>query len=327
MSNGKILVVGGAGYIGSHTNMVLAERGHETIVFDNLVYGHSEFVQWGTLIEGDLSDEASIDGVFQNNDIDAVVHFAAYAFVGESVADPEKYYTNNVANTLKLLKSMVKHNVKTIVFSSTCATYGPPEYTPIDEAHDQNPINPYGQTKLMVETIMKDFSHAYGLQYATLRYFNAAGADPEGRIGEWHDPETHLIPLVLDAAMDANKSIKIFGTDYDTPDGTCIRDYIHVLDLADAHIRVLDYLKGGGASAAFNLGYGSGYSVREVIEAAREVTGCDIKAIETDRREGDPSILVGDAAKAKEILGWNPVHSEIATIIEHAWTWHQKTKS
>jgi len=326
MPNGKILVVGGAGYIGSHTNLALAQRGYDTIVFDNLVYGHADFVQWGNLIEGDLADESSIDAVFENNEIDAVIHFAAYAFVGESVEDPEKYYTNNVANTLKLLKSMIQHNVKTIVFSSTCATYGPPDYTPIDEAHKQSPINPYGQTKLMVETIMKDFSHAYGLQYAPLRYFNAAGADPESRIGENHDPETHLIPLVLDAALDPEKTIKIFGTDYDTPDGTCIRDYIHVLDLADAHIRVIDYLKQGGESTPFNLGYGSGYSVREVIDAARKVTGRDIHVIETDRREGDPSRLVGNAAKAKEILGWNPEHSEITTILEHAWAWHQKLK-
>lgn len=323
MSKGKILVVGGAGYIGSHTNMTLAERGHDTVIFDNLVYGHREFVQWGTLVEDDLACPAAIESVFENHKIDAVIHFAAYAYVGESVTDPGKYYVNNVSNTLNLLQAMRKYDVQTIVFSSTCATYGTPEYTPIDEMHPQNPINPYGRTKLMVEQIIEDFSRAYGLRYVLLRYFNAAGADPESRIGEWHDPETHLIPLVLNAAQNPKNSIKIFGTNYDTPDGTCIRDYVHILDLADAHVRVLDYLHDGGRSGSFNLGNGSGYSVREVIDMARTVTGADIEVIETEARAGDPAILVGNADKAKRLLDWAPRYGELSTILDTAWRWHK----
>lgn len=323
MSKGTVLIVGGAGYIGSHANALLSEQGYSTIIFDNLVYGHREFVQWGTLIQGDLEDKEALRTLFREHSIDAVLHFAAYTYVGESVTEPAKYYGNNVAHTLNLLDVMLEFDVKRIVFSSTCATYGEPNYTPIDEAHPQRPINPYGRTKLIVEGILADYAHAYGLEYVVLRYFNAAGAHPECRIGEWHDPETHLIPLVLDAAMDKDKPIRVFGTDYDTVDGTCIRDYIHVTDLADAHIKALEYLERGGDSDVFNLGNGLGYSVRQVIDTAREVSGRDITVIEDERRPGDPPVLLGSAEKAKAVLGWNPQYADLKIILETAWKWHQ----
>ena len=319
-----ILIVGGAGYIGSHLNKEINKKGIETVIFDNLSYGHRDFVKWGTFEKGDLGSIEDIRAVFKKYPIEAVMHFAAFTYVGESVENPQKYYQNNVKNTLNLLQVMLEENVKYFVFSSTCATYGNPVEIPITESHPQNPINPYGKGKLMVETVLKDYSDAYGLKYASLRYFNAAGADPDGEVGELHDPETHLIPLILDAAAGRREDIKIFGTDYDTPDGTCIRDYIHVTDLAEAHILALEYLQNGGKSDFFNLGNGNGFSVKEVIETAEEVTGKDIKAIEAERRAGDPPILVGSSTKAKETLNWNPKYDELSKIIETAWNWHKK---
>ena len=321
-----ILIVGGAGYIGSHLNKEINKKGIETVIFDNLSYGHRDFVKWGTFEKGDLGNIDDIRAVFKKYPIEAVMHFAAFTYVGESVEDPQKYYTNNVKNTLNLLQVMLEENVKYFVFSSTCATYGNPVEIPITENHPQNPINPYGKGKLMVETVLKDYSDAYGLKYASLRYFNAAGADPESEVGELHNPETHLIPLILDVAAGRREDIKIFGTDYDTPDGTCIRDYIHVTDLAEAHILALEYLQNGGESDFFNLGNGNGFSVKEVIETAEEVTGKDIKAVEAERRAGDPPILVGSSDKAKEKLNWKPKYDELSTIIETAWNWHKKLK-
>lgn len=317
-----ILICGGAGYIGSHVNKLLHRQGYETIIFDNLIYGHREAVKWGEFVQGDLKNTGELDSVFMSNHIDAVFHFAAYAYVGESVTEPEKYYFNNVCNTLNLLNVMKKNHCKRIVFSSTCATYGMPEITPITEDMEQNPINPYGATKLMVERILRDYHDAYGLEYAVLRYFNAAGADPDGELGESHNPETHIIPLVLGAASGEREDIKVFGTDYDTPDGSCIRDYIHVSDLADAHLAALRYLEQGGESDFFNLGNEKGTSVLEIIEAAKMVTGRDITVIYGDRREGDPPKLVGSRKKAEKILGWKPRYDEIETIIKHAWQWH-----
>lgn len=317
-----ILVVGGAGYIGSHINKMLLKQGYETIIFDNLVYGHKEAVVGGVLEVGDLGDKARLEEVFTKYKIDAVFHFAAYAYVGESVTNPSKYYNNNVANTLNLLDVMIKHNVKYIVFSSTCATYGVPKEIPIREEADQKPINPYGASKLMIERILSDYNKAYGLNYCCLRYFNAAGADPEGEIGESHEPETHLIPLVLSAALGEREDIKVFGTDYPTKDGSCIRDYIHVMDLADAHIKAMDYLKAGGESDCFNLGNCIGNSVLEVIEAAKEVTGKEITVTNVERRPGDPPVLVGSSEKAEKVLGWKPKYSSIKTILGHAWNWY-----
>lgn len=319
-----ILVVGGAGYIGSHINKMLHNNGYDTVVFDNLVYGHKEAVKWGVLEEGDLADTKRLDEVFEKYDIEAVFHFAAYAYVGESVTNPSKYYHNNVANTLNLLDAMVKHDVKYIVFSSTCATYGEPETMPITEDMRQNPINPYGATKWMVERIMADYKRAYGINYCCLRYFNAAGADPEGEIGESHTPETHLIPLILAAAAGDRENIKVFGSDYDTRDGSCVRDYIHVTDLADAHLRAMDYLRNGGESTCMNLGNCIGNSVLEVIVAAKKVTGVKIPVVLDERRPGDPPTLVGSAEKAERLLGWKPQYGDIETILEHAWNWYQK---
>jgi UDP-glucose 4-epimerase len=321
-----ILIVGGAGYIGSHLNKEISKKRIKTVIFDNLSYGHRDFVKWGTFEQGDLGNIEDIRSVFRKYPIEAVMHFAAFTYVGESVEDPQKYYLNNVKNTLNLLQVMLEENVKYFVFSSTCATYGNPVEIPITENHPQNPINPYGKGKLIVETVLKDYSDAYGLKYASLRYFNAAGADPDGEVGELHDPETHLIPLILDVAAGKREDIKIFGTDYDTPDGTCIRDYIHVTDLAEAHILALEYLQNGGKSDFFNLGNGNGFSVKEVIETAREVTGKNIKAAEADRRPGDPPILVGSSNKAKEKLNWNPKYDELSKIIETAWNWHKNIK-
>ncbi len=318
-----ILVVGGAGYIGSHTNKELNRRGYQTLIYDNLVYGHKESVKWGKLEVGDLAEEEHLERIFQENSIDAVLHFAAYAYVGESVAKPAKYYKNNVCNTIQLLDIMRKYQVNHIIFSSTCATYGVPDKMPITEDMPQKPVNPYGATKWMVERILEDYRKAYGINYCCLRYFNAAGADPEGELGESHMPETHLIPLILDAASGKRESISIFGTDYPTKDGTCIRDYIHVSDLADAHIRALEYLIKGGESSCFNLGNGNGDSVRHVIEVAKQVTGREIKVKEEKRRAGDPPVLIGSAEKAEKVLGWEPKYAEIETIMEHAWKWHE----
>ena len=321
---GKILVCGGAGYIGSHINKQLYKEGYETVVFDNLVYGHKEAVKWGELFTGDLKNISDINAVFDKYDIDAVFHFAAYAYVGESVDDPEKYYYNNVANTLNLLNAMKAHGCNKIIFSSTCATYGEPKRVPITEDMPQNPINPYGATKLMVERIFKDYNRAYGLRFVVLRYFNAAGADPDSEIGESHDPETHIIPLVLDAASGLRPDIKVFGTDYDTEDGSCIRDYIHVTDLATAHLLALHHLENGKPSDFFNLGNEKGTSVLEVVESVKRVTGREFTVTLAGRRPGDPAKLVGASSKAKTILGWKPKYEDIDTIVSHAWKWHEK---
>lgn len=321
MKQEKILVTGGAGYIGSHVNKLLNQRGYETVVFDNLVYGHPQAVKWGILETGDLADVRRLEEVFRKYKITAVLHFAAYAYVGESVTKPSKYYNNNVVNTLHLLDVMAKYDVKDIVFSSTCATYGVQERMPITEEAAQKPINPYGASKLMIERIMEDYGKAYGFHYCCLRYFNAAGADPEGEIGESHMPETHIIPLVLAAAAGDRKNISIFGGDYPTRDGSCIRDYIHVSDLADAHLLALDYVMRGG-SICLNLGNGRGTSVLELIKAAEKVTGKTIPTKMDERREGDPSVLTGNSEKAVKILGWKPQYCDIDVILRHAWNWY-----
>lgn len=319
-----ILVTGGAGYIGSHVNKELSRKGYETVVFDNLVYGHREFVKWGEFILGDLGDIEQIRLIFKKYPLKAVMHFAAFAYVGESVKEPHKYYLNNVKNTLNLLQVMLENEVEFFIFSSTCATYGIPEKIPIPENHPQNPINPYGKSKLMIEQILEDYSKAYGLKYVSLRYFNAAGADPDCEIGEWHEPETHLIPLVLDVAIGKGEVLKVFGTDYPTPDGTCVRDFIHVIDLADAHILALEYLFKGYKSQVFNLGNGNGFSVREVIRTAEEVTKRKINFLDWDRRPGDPPVLVGSSERAKDVLRWRPKYYKLPIIIETAWEWHKK---
>ncbi|ADL58607.1 UDP-glucose 4-epimerase GalE [Methanothermobacter marburgensis] len=321
-----ILIVGGAGYIGSHVNKFLSERGYETLILDNLTKGHREHVKWGELIEGDLGDRRLLNRILTEYDVEAVMHFAAFTDVGESVQKPGDYYRNNVVNTMNLLDSMLKNGVGRFVFSSTCAVYGNPSEIPITEEHPLNPISPYGRSKLMVEEILRDYSDAYDLSYVSLRYFNAAGADPEVEIGELHEPETHLIPIVLDAAMGLRDSVRIFGTDYPTPDGTCIRDYIHVMDLADAHWRALEYLE-GERSGVFNLGNGNGFSVMEVIETCREVTGASIRVVEDQRRPGDPPELVGSSERAREILRWSPVFTELEEIIKTAWNWHRTAKN
>nr|WP_225938535.1 UDP-glucose 4-epimerase GalE [Leptothermofonsia sichuanensis] len=329
MSSNKptVLVTGGAGYIGSHAVLALKQAGYEVVILDNLVYGHrdiAEAVLKVELVVGDTCDRTLLDQLFASREIAAVMHFAAFAYVGESVTDPAKYYHNNFVGTLTLLEAMLAASIKTFVFSSTCATYGVPQEVPIPENHPQNPINPYGATKLMVERVLQDFHQAYDFKSVCFRYFNAAGADPEGRLGEDHNPETHLIPLVLLTALGQRQSVSIFGTDYPTPDGTCIRDYIHVADLAQAHVLGLDYLLKGGETAAFNLGNGNGFSVREVIETARQVTGREILAVECDRRPGDPPALVGSSDLARTVLGWNPQYADLNVILTHAWNWHQK---
>lgn len=322
-----VLVTGGAGYIGSHAVLALKQAGYDVLILDNLVYGHQDLVEQVLQVEmivGDTADRTLLDQLFASYNIAAVMHFAAYAYVGESVSDPGKYYQNNVTGTLTLLEAMNAAGVKNFVFSSTCASYGVPKTNPIPEDHPQDPINPYGRSKYMVEQILDDFDHAYDLRSVRFRYFNACGADPEGRLGEDHNPETHLIPLVLQTALGKRESISIFGTDYPTPDGTCIRDYIHVTDLADAHVLGLKYLLNGGETAIFNLGNGNGFSVREVIDVARQVTGKEITAVECDRRPGDPPALVGSSEKARSMLGWQPQYADLPTIIRHAWDWHQK---
>ena len=327
MANPTILVTGGAGYIGSHAVLALREAGYEVVILDNLVYGHRDIVETVLkveLIEGDIADRALLDKIFKTREFAAVMHFAAYAYVGESVSQPAKYYRNNVTGTLTLLEAMCDAGIKNFVFSSTCATYGVPEQIPVSEDQPKQPINPYGMSKLMVEQMLDHFDHAYDLRSVRFRYFNAAGADPQGRLGEDHMPETHLIPLVLLTALGKRESISIYGTDYDTPDGTCLRDYIHVTDLAQAHILGLEYLLKGGSTEVFNLGNGQGFSIREVIEAARVVTGRPIAVTLADRRPGDPPILVGSGEKAKQVLGWNPQYADLETILKHAWQWHQK---
>ena len=320
----KILVTGGAGYVGSHAVRQLVREGYPSLVLDNLTYGHRELAKNVDLVEGDVENTALLEKIFSDKSIEAVMHFAAYAYVGESVSDPGKYYQNNVVNSLRLLQAMLRAGVNKIIFSSSCATYGNPVQIPMTEDHPQNPISPYGATKLMVERILRDFDAAYGLRFVSFRYFNAAGADPEGDIGEWHDPETHLIPLVLDAAAGKREAVQIYGTNYETPDGTCIRDYIHVTDIAQAHILGLKHLLAGKPSEAFNLGNGNGFSVREVVQTAEKVTGREIKAIETSRRPGDPAVLVGSSDKAQRLLGWRTRFPTLEAIISTAWQWHQR---
>ncbi|MFN3427242.1 MAG: UDP-glucose 4-epimerase GalE [Candidatus Thermochlorobacter sp.] len=319
-----ILVTGGAGYIGSHGVRQLQRAGYQTLIVDNLVYGHRDFAEKSQHLIGDLQDAAFVQDVFARYQIRAVMHFAAFAYVGESVKEPAKYYRNNLVATLNVLDAMRQHGVKHFIFSSTCATYGEPEEVPIAETHPQRPINPYGRSKLMVEHILQDYDAAYDIKFVSLRYFNAAGADPEGGIGEDHTPETHLIPLLLDVALGKRAFITIYGNDYPTPDGTCIRDYIHVTDLADAHVLGLKYLEAGGKSDVFNLGNGNGFSVKEVHAMAECVTGKPIKAIIGERRAGDPARLIASAEKAKRILGWQPRFADLETIIRTAWQWHQE---
>jgi UDP-glucose-4-epimerase GalE len=321
-----ILVTGGAGYIGSHACKALADASYMPVAYDNLVYGHREAVRWGPFVEGDLADRQRLLQTIREYEISAVLHFAAFAYVGESIRQPRMYFHNNLVNTLTLLDCMLDAGVGRIVFSSSCATYGTPEKIPITEDTPQLPVNPYGETKLMIERVMRWYNHAYGLQYVALRYFNAAGADPDREIGEMHDPETHLIPLILDVAIGRLPRIDIYGTDYPTPDGTAIRDYIHVQDLADAHVRAIDHLRQGGRSIALNLGTGQGYTVREVIAAAKCVTGSEIPEHATARRAGDPPVLVADAKLAREVLGWEPKLSDPETILRTAWNWHQRLR-
>ena len=318
-----ILVCGGAGYIGSHMARWLALRDHRVTVLDNLSTGHREAVQWGDLVEADLLDPASLDRAFEGRKFDAVMHFCARSLVGESVLDPYAYYAANVGGTLNLLETMRKFEVDRLVFSSTAAVFGHPNSDRIDEDHPKQPINPYGASKLMVERILADAASAYGLRSVALRYFNAAGASPDATIGESHQPETHLIPNVLRAALGTGPALKVFGDDYPTPDGTCVRDYVHVDDLAQAHERALAYLEANPGAHAFNLGNGQGFSVREVIAAASAVSGSPIAHAIEPRRPGDPSVLVATSAKARELLGWTPVHATLEPIIESALRWHR----
>ena len=318
----RILVTGGAGYIGSHACKALRRAGYLPIAFDNLVYGHRDLVKWGPFEEGDITDSKRLDSVMEKYQPEAVLHFAGFAYVGESVLVPDKYYRNNVVGSLTLLDSMIKHRIFRIVFSSTCSTYGDPLSIPISEDHIQNPVNPYGQTKLTVEKMLRDFDTAYGIKNISLRYFNAAGADPECETGEDHAPETHLIPLVLDAALGIRPQITIYGSDYATPDGTCIRDYIHVTDLASAHVIALKKLETDSVSGAYNLGNGIGYSVKDVIDAAGQITGKRIPIKIGPRRPGDPDRLISEPRKAMNELGWKPQHGDIKVILDHAWKWH-----
>jgi UDP-glucose 4-epimerase len=317
-----ILVTGGAGYIGSAAVEDLQKRGEATVVLDNLVYGHKKAIGENiTFYEGEIGDQDLVEQIVREHEIDACMHFSAYAYVGESVEKPQIYYENNFVQTIHLLEVLIKNNVKKFIFSSTCATFGEPQYVPIDEDHPQNPVNPYGWSKFMTERVLADYDKAYGLKFVALRYFNACGASE--KCGEHHDPETHLIPLILFAAQGKRDAISIYGNDYPTPDGTAVRDYIHISDLSQAHLLALDYLRGGGNSEFINLGNGNGYSVKEVVEAARKITGKTIEAKISPRRAGDPSKLVANATKAKEVLGWNPQFPEIEKIIESAWKWHE----
>ncbi|HZP87579.1 MAG TPA: UDP-glucose 4-epimerase GalE [Burkholderiales bacterium] len=319
----KVLVVGGAGYIGSHMVQVLLDVGHEPVTLDSFVTGHRDAIPGGDLIEADLADRAALDRAFSSHKIDAVMHFASYIQVGESVQNPGKYYENNFSNTLNLLSAMVARGVDKFVFSSTAAIFGEPRYSPIDEAHPREPINPYGRSKLMVEQVLADFDKAHGLRSVCLRYFNAAGAHPSGHIGERHDPETHLIPLLLQTASGKRPHASIFGRDYDTPDGTCIRDYIHIMDLCEAHLLALDWLSTGGASTAFNLGNGKGFSVLEVIGCVERVTGKRLAILDAPRRAGDPARLVADASGIQHQLGWQPRYVDLDQIVAHAWAFER----
>ena len=320
----RILVTGGAGYIGSHTAKRLSQAGFEPVTIDDLSAGHSWAVKWGPFIKGDIGEQKLIQDVVAEYHIQAVLHFAAHTYVGESIVHPRKYFGNNVARTLKMLDTLVDCSVKHIIFSSSCATYGDPDRVPISESHPQRPVNPYGESKLMVERILHWYGHAYGIKAACLRYFNAAGADPDGELGELHTPETHLIPLVIQAALEARHPVSLFGTDYPTPDGTAIRDYAHVCDLADAHLLALEYLLNGGGSVELNLGTGRGHSVLEVIQAVEKVSGCPVPVLRSGRRPGDPPELVADAARAFEVLNWRARYVDLCEIVRTAWTWHSR---
>lgn len=326
MTGDHVLVVGGAGYIGSHMVKKLLTEGCRVTTFDNLASGHRDAVLGGGFIEGDLADRAALNSLFDQQRIDGVMHFASYIEVGESVSNPGKYYANNVANTLNLLEAMVRHGVSHLLFSSSAAVYGDPHGLSIDERHPLEPNNPYGRTKWMVEQILEDYDRAYGLKSIRLRYFNAAGADPDGQLGERHEPETHLVPLVLQVASGRRPNITVNGCDYDTPDGTCIRDYIHVTDLCDAHGLAFARLVSSRESTVYNLGNGNGFSVQEVIEAARRVTNRPITVLNGPRRAGDPARLVADSNKARQELGWHPRFGAIETILEHAWRWEYKNQ-
>lgn len=319
----SILVTGGAGYVGSHTVKELKKKGHEVVVYDNLSRGHRWALRGDAFVEGDLADENTLRAVFRDHKITAVLHFAAFAYVGESVAEPGKYYQNNVANSLTLLGVMIEQGVRQFILSSTCAVYGDPKKIPLEENHPRDPVNPYGMTKLVVERMLADYEQAEGLRSMCLRYFNAAGADPEGDLGEDHDPETHLIPRILRTALTGTGHVEIYGTDYSTQDGTCVRDYVHVTDLGDAHVRALEWLADGGRSEAINLGIGKGYSVNEVIEASRRVTKAAIPTSVAARRAGDPPVLLAGAGKAKSLLHWTPKFQELEAIIATAWNWHR----
>lgn len=322
----SVLVTGGAGYVGSHTVKELSRRGWRVIVFDNLSRGHREAARYGDLVEGDLADEKALAELFSRQRIEAVLHFAALAYVGESVADPRRYYEGNVGNTLKLLGAMLDHGVSRFILSSTCAVYGEPERLPLTEDHPLRPINPYGMSKLVIERVLSDYDRAYGLRYISLRYFNAAGADPEGELGERHEPETHLIPRLLLAALGRLESVEIFGADYPTADGTCVRDYVHVSDLATAHARAVEWLLDGGPSETFNVGTGRGHTVMEVVEACRRVAGRPIEVPVGPRRPGDPAVLVCSNERVRQRLGWEPRFTDLEEIVATAWKWHRRAR-
>lgn len=320
----RILVTGGAGYIGSHTCKALAAAGYAPVVLDDLSAGHRSAVKWGTLVRGDIADRALVSKTLKAFEIEAVIHFAAHAYVGESVAHPRKYFDNNVSRTLRLLDALVDAGIDKVVFSSSCATYGMPHHLPITEGHPQVPINPYGATKLFVEQILHWYEQAYRMRHVILRYFNAGGADPDGELGEDHSPETHLIPLVIAAAQGVNRAIEIFGSDYDTHDGTAVRDYVHVCDLAGAHVRAIERLLAGEASVTANLGTGRGYSIRDVITAVEAIGGRPVPVVAGPRRAGDPAALVADPRRACAMLGWSPQSSDLDTIVRTAWDWHAR---
>ncbi|MDO8682530.1 MAG: UDP-glucose 4-epimerase GalE [Armatimonadota bacterium] len=317
-----ILVTGGLGYVGSHAVKLLMDSGREVISYDNLLFGHKEASSGSTIVVGDLLDLDKLRDTFDRHPIDSVMHFAALADVGDSVTNPHQYYSVNVTGSLNLAKAMVEHNIKNLIFSSSAAVFGEPEVVPIPEGHPKNPTNPYGRSKLMFEEILAEFEVAYGIKSVSLRYFNASGADPSGLIGEDHTPEHHLIPIVLQVALAQREQVTIFGGDWDTPDGSCIRDYVHVTDLAQAHLRALESLENGGPSAVYNMGNGSGYSVKEVIRLSEEITGKPIKSVVGPRRAGDPARLVASSDRIKKELGWEPKYPELRTIIKTAWDWH-----
>jgi UDP-glucose-4-epimerase GalE len=320
----RVLVTGGAGYIGSQTAKALAQAGHEPVVYDNLSSGHRWAVKWGASVEGDLADTHLLAATLCTHRVEAVLHFAASIQVSESVENPRKYFWNNVVNTLRLLDTALDGGVQAIVFSSSAAVYGNPERIPIPEDHPTRPVNPYGETKLMMERALAAYGAAYGLRWVALRYFNAAGADLDGELGEEHDPESHLIPRVIGAALGRRPWVEVFGTDYPTPDGTAIRDFIHIVDLAAAHVRALEYLAGGGESMALNLGTGTGHSVREVIAAVGRLCEGKVPFRDAPRRAGDPPILVADPTRAMQVLNWKPQHPDLDAIVQSAWKWHQK---